>query len=106
MEALLKALPKDKRRHLVPIPDTAAKLMAKVDAMHLQQHIFSFLAFQLRGEQITEKDFSFDRVEQYLLPLIKVIDDKGRVIEQGNHDELVKQNGFYAELYHNQMVFE
>jgi ATP-dependent helicase HrpA len=42
MEALLKALPKDKRRHLVPIPDTAAKLMAKVDAMHLQQHIFSF----------------------------------------------------------------
>ena len=30
----------------------------------------------------------------------------GRVIEQGNHDELVKQNGFYAELYHNQMVFE
>ncbi len=83
MEALLKALPKDKRRHLVPIPDTAAKLMAKVDAMHLQQHIFSFLAFQLRGEQITEKDFSFERVEQYLLPLIKVIDDKGRVIEQG-----------------------
>jgi ATP-dependent helicase HrpA len=83
MEALLKALPKDKRRHLVPIPDTAAKLMAKVDAMHLQQHIFSFLAFQLRGEQITEKDFSFERIEQYLLPLIKVIDDKGRVIEQG-----------------------
>lgn len=83
MEALLKALPKDKRRHLVPIPDTAAKLMAKVDAMHLQQHIFRFLAFQLRGEQISEKDFSFERVEQYLLPLIKVIDDKGRVIEQG-----------------------
>ncbi len=30
MEALLKALPKDKRRNLVPIPDTAQKLMAKV----------------------------------------------------------------------------
>ena len=37
----------------------------------------------MRGEQISEKDFSFERVEQYLLPLIKVIDDKGRVIEQG-----------------------
>ena len=47
MEALLKELPKDKRRPLVPIPDTAAKLMAKVDAMHLQQHIFSFLAFHV-----------------------------------------------------------
>ncbi len=83
IEALLKALPKDKRRNLVPIPDTAQKLIAKVDAQDLQKHIFSFLAFQLRGEQITEKDFSFDRVDQYLLPFIKVTDEKGRVIEQG-----------------------
>ena len=83
IEALLKALPKDKRRNLVPIPDTARKLMSRIDAVHLQQHIFNFLAFQLRAEQISEKDFSLDRIEQYLLPLIKVIDDKGRVIEQG-----------------------
>ena len=83
IEALLKSLPKDKRRSLVPIPDTARKLVSRIDAVNLQQHILSFLAFQLRGEQITEKDFSFERVEQYLLPLIKVIDEKGRVIEQG-----------------------
>ncbi|HFI0450070.1 TPA: ABC transporter ATP-binding protein [Streptococcus suis] len=30
----------------------------------------------------------------------------GKVIEQGNHSELLKLNGFYAELYHNQFVFE
>lgn len=83
IEALLKTLPKDKRRSLVPIPDTAKKLAARIDAVNLREHIFSFLAFQLRGEQITEKDFSLDRVEQYLLPLIKVIDEKGRLIEQG-----------------------
>ncbi len=83
IEALLKSLPKDKRRSLVPIPDTAKKLAARIDAVNLREHIFSFLAFQLRGEQITEKDFSLDRVEQYLLPLIKVIDEKGHVIEQG-----------------------
>ena len=83
IEALLKSLPKDKRRSLMPIPDTAKKLAARIDAVNLREHIFSFLAFQLRGEQITEKDFSLDRVEQYLLPLIKVIDEKGRVIEQG-----------------------
>lgn len=83
IEALLKSSPKDKRRSLVPIPDTAKKLAARIDAVNLREHIFSFLAFQLRGEQITEKDFSLDRVEQYLLPLIKVIDEKGHVIEQG-----------------------
>ena len=30
----------------------------------------------------------------------------GQVIEQGNHQELLKLGGFYAELYHNQFVFE
>lgn len=83
IEALLKALPKDKRRNLMPIPDTANKLIKAVDAQHLHQHIFEFLAFQLRGEQITSKDFSFERIDQYLIPFIKVIDEKGRVIEKG-----------------------
>lgn len=30
----------------------------------------------------------------------------GVVIEQGNHFELLRQKGFYSELYHNQFVFE
>ena len=30
----------------------------------------------------------------------------GQVIERGNHSELLKLGGFYAELYHNQFVFE
>ena len=30
----------------------------------------------------------------------------GQVIEQGNHQELLKFGGFYSELYHNQFVFE
>ncbi|RRR51040.1 ABC transporter ATP-binding protein [Streptococcus suis] len=30
----------------------------------------------------------------------------GKVIEQGNHSQLLKLHGFYAELYHNQFVFE
>ncbi|WP_137596833.1 ABC transporter ATP-binding protein [Paucilactobacillus kaifaensis] len=30
----------------------------------------------------------------------------GKVIEQGSHDELLDQKGFYSELYHNQFVFD
>ena len=26
----------------------------------------------------------------------------GNIIEQGNHDELIKKKGFYAELYNSQ----
>ncbi|MDQ9009485.1 ATP-dependent RNA helicase HrpA [Acinetobacter gerneri] len=90
IEALLKSLPKDKRRNLVPIPDTAKKLSKQIDATHLREHIFEFLAFQLRGEQITSKDFSFDRIDQFLIPFIKVIDEKGRVIEKGRDLEELK----------------
>ena len=28
--------------------------------------------------------------------------NEGNIIEQGNHDELINQNGFYAELYNSQ----
>ena len=30
----------------------------------------------------------------------------GKVIEQGNHRQLLQAKGFYSELYHNQFVFE
>ena len=30
--------------------------------------------------------------------------DSGNVIEQGNHDELMKKNGFYAKLYNSQFT--
>lgn len=30
----------------------------------------------------------------------------GKVIEQGSHDQLLEEKGFYSELYHNQFVFE
>ena len=26
----------------------------------------------------------------------------GNIVEQGNHEELMKQNGFYANLYNSQ----
>ena len=35
--------------------------------------------------------------------LILVVRD-GNIIEQGKHDELLQQNGFYAELYNSQFA--
>ena len=32
--------------------------------------------------------------------------NKGSVIEQGTHEELLKQNGFYADLYNSQFADE
>ncbi|ENV48264.1 ATP-dependent helicase HrpA [Acinetobacter brisouii CIP 110357] len=118
IEALLKALPKDKRRNIVPIPDTAKKLLNAVDAVHLREHIFKYLAFALRGEQITEKDFSFERIDAYLMPFIVVVDEKGRVIEKGRDlPELkarcrtethrpVKQSKGEFQTFPEQFVFE
>lgn len=83
IEALLKTLSKEQRRQLVPIPDTAAKLMRTIDAKDLNAHLFDYLAFQLRGEQIKPQDFSLDRIPDYLVPLIRVIDEKGRLVESG-----------------------
>ncbi len=34
------------------------------------------------------------------------VDKDGNVIEEGNHDELIKKRGFYYGLYTNQMAFE
>ncbi|MDR2465243.1 MAG: ABC transporter ATP-binding protein/permease [Streptococcaceae bacterium] len=35
-----------------------------------------------------------------------VVLKEGEVIEEGTHHELVKRDGFYASLYHNQFVFD
>jgi len=37
---------------------------------------------------------------------IILVMNNGNIIEQGNHDELMKKNGFYASLYNSQFAFE
>jgi ATP-binding cassette subfamily B multidrug efflux pump len=37
---------------------------------------------------------------------LNIVLKDGKVIEQGNHSQLLKLNGLCAELYHNQFVFE
>ena len=82
VEALLKSLPKDKRRLLVPIPDTTKKLLTELDPQK-GTSLTTQLAFLLRGDQIQAQDFDLNSVPNYLRPMIQVVDDKKRVIEQG-----------------------
>ena len=56
-------------------------------------------------DKLTEGKTSF--IIAHRLSTIKNADlilvmNEGNIIEQGNHDELIKQNGFYAELYNSQ----
>lgn len=88
VEALLKSLPKDKRRLFVPIPDTAKRLMAQLNPQQ-GSSLPEQLAHLLRGEQIKLEDFDVAGVADYLRPLIQIVDEKKRIIEQGRDiDEL------------------
>lgn len=63
------------------------------------------LLIQNAMDKLTEKRTSF--VIAHRLSTIKNADlilvmRDGNIVEQGNHNELLKQNGFYAELYNSQ----
>lgn len=56
-------------------------------------------------DKLTEGKTSF--IIAHRLSTIKNADlilvmNEGNIIEQGNHEELLKQNGFYAKLYNSQ----
>jgi ATP-binding cassette subfamily B protein len=56
-------------------------------------------------DKLTEGRTSF--IIAHRLSTIKNADiilvmDKGNIIEQGNHEELMAKNGFYADLYNSQ----
>ena len=80
---LLKTLPKEIRRQIVPIPDTCQKIFPQLDAsskMGLLDQLVA--ALKTLGVQTRAQDFAPDKVEDYLRPLICVVDDKNRVIEK------------------------
>ncbi|MEC7118349.1 MAG: ATP-dependent RNA helicase HrpA [Pseudomonadota bacterium] len=88
VEALLKSLPKEHRRKLVPIPDTADKILPKLNPA-ASASLLAQLVQALAGHGISEKDFQWSQVPLHLRPLVQVVDEKKRLIAEGRDlDEL------------------
>lgn len=89
--ALIRLLPKEKRRSLVPIPETVDKifsdLICKNEPLHQQ------LAYQLKRHyalDINEKDWQLDKLDDYYRLNYQLIDDKGQLIQQSRDLALLR----------------
>ena len=89
IEALLKSLPKDKRRPLVPIPDTARRLLPQIDAER-GQDISSQLSQRLGQYGISPRDFDWAQIPDFLKPRVEVLDERKKVLEQGRDVPLLQ----------------
>ncbi|WP_370688522.1 ATP-dependent RNA helicase HrpA [Moraxella nasibovis] len=108
---LLKTLPKELRRQIVPIPDTTDKIFAKLSVNSgvglLDQLTDNLLRL---GVRVSPNDFEPSKVDDYLRPLICVVDDKNHVIEKSRdlarlksrHTSVIRQEVMIEEGLHHQ----
>lgn len=81
--ALLKSLPKEIRRQIVPIPDTAKRLFNTLDSQKNQGLIHQLCeALGGFGVKASPSQFDFEQIDDYLKPLVCVINHKGQVIDK------------------------
>ena len=82
---LLKSLPKEIRRQIVPIPDTADSLFDELTPDKSQGLLKQLCqALNRRGIMtVTPDSFNSSAIDRYLQPQICVVDDKNRIIEKG-----------------------
>jgi ATP-dependent helicase HrpA len=82
--ALMRGLPKPIRRNLVPIPETARKVLAE-----LQYGEGPFLASlsaairKVTGEHVSPEAFPLDSLPQHLRMNVRVVDDAGKTLAAG-----------------------
>jgi ATP-dependent helicase HrpA len=88
--ALLRTLPKQLRRTVVPVPDTAAALVGALErdssAGRLTSSLPRVLSAELRslrGIDIPENAWDLDRLPAHLRPTYRVLDSDGAVLGEG-----------------------
>lgn len=85
--ALVRGLPKTVRKLLVPVPEFVNQALHEVAAgdKPLLTNLLAARAQQLRRVTIEPAQWDEDNVPQHLRPLLRVVDEKGKIIDQG-HD--------------------
>jgi ATP-dependent helicase HrpA len=81
---LVKALPKEKRKRLVPVPDFVDRALLELEPedKSLTQVLARSLS-QLGNLRLEAMDFALDRLDDYYRMNIRVVDARGKLIEQG-----------------------
>lgn len=82
--ALVKALPKEKRKHLVPVPDSVDRALVQLQAGNVE--LLQSLGKQFTrtaNVSITRADWDESKLEDYYRMNVKVVDAKGKLLEQG-----------------------
>ncbi len=83
IEALIRSLPKEYRRLLVPAPDTAAKALAAVrfGEGEIRQTVAVVLS-RIAGQPIPSDAFQEDRLPPELRMNVRVVDPEGKILAQ------------------------
>jgi ATP-dependent helicase HrpA len=89
---MLKALPKNIRRHLVPVPDTAKDCAAHIRTGEkgLAANLAEYL-FRSRGIQVPDGAWQSVNIPDHLKFNIRVVDEAHQVLAQGRHLEALKK---------------
>lgn len=95
---MLRALPKEVRRNLVPIPDTARKLVRDMDfAQGVLEESLAVAVSRLIGRNIRAEDFQREKIPDVLKMNIRVLDSEGKTLANGRElEELRKELGIQA----------
>jgi len=97
LEQWLRTLPKQKRRLLAPMPEKVTLLCAELlkPGVYRQGRLLTALAELLDNHfklAVDEADWDRTRVDQHLLMYVRVVDEQGRILQQGRDIRQIKQS--------------
>ncbi|MDR2643514.1 MAG: ATP-dependent RNA helicase HrpA [Planctomycetaceae bacterium] len=90
--ALLKSLPKDIRRQIVPIPDTARTIISRLDfgSGEIELQLAREVS-KLAGQAVTAADFKSELLPSELKMNIRVIGNEGEILGEGRDLDLLRR---------------